>query len=107
MIDLDPGASWFLAAVAAAILAIKCKSQIKRSMTRRWLVVFGAALLASPVVVPGCPGMSIEPAWVCLLTCIRYPDLMAFLVLPFVLITTGVIGTVVEVTVWGRESTKP
>lgn len=102
MMDLSPFWKWCVPAIAALAVLIAFRNPIVKSERGRWLAAFMVSLVLSPVVVPGCPGLSLEPAWV-VLPSLRFDgfgfmlEFVGFFVMPSVAITTGVVGAVLEV----------
>jgi len=102
MSSLDPILKWGIPFVILLTAWVCFVPWLKKSDRVRWLYSVISSLIITPVVVPGCPGMSVEPLWT-VLTTLRLDDLffmleiMAFFVLVPVVVTTGVIYSTLRV----------
>ncbi len=103
MREADPILKWVIPALVGLVLLAALSRQIKRSDRWRWFTSFLVSLGVAPVVIPGCPGLSVEPAWL-VLSSVRLDELfymlfseMGLFVLIPIGVTTGVIGPVLDV----------
>jgi hypothetical protein len=97
MSEPDPTLKWFMPIVICLPLLLALRPLLRKSEVGRWLFALIISLAVAPVVVAGCPGLSLESAWLILST-LRFDTLFenldfiaVFLLMPIV-ITTGVIG---------------